>query len=365
MATPSDTAALITTLNILLANIHLPISLHSPQDLTPSLLIAILESTLKSRLPIPVHIRQSQSFSEKIHATKIFLGVLEHDILQTDVGLSDVDPRKLALGEWDEVVFVGELLCWLGKKRGILPPETVETLRDIEDSSVLPTMRRRGALSPSTRSTVTDSANTDLSMQSAQLNNSDTTVMTDSYSSMSSPVSSRVVYPTMAAATPRRPRCIHELDEPSAIVFDDDDNQNESCRDIDASITADSDDQSYCACSARRSSSSQHTRTPVRYTGWIDAVDNSLELESFESSRKISARNQNQPVSSGSESRSKFTGWPYQLPVTYSPPKTPSLPPTTNRIITKHTSPSEHTLALLNERARLLAELAKLRAPPD
>jgi hypothetical protein len=46
---------------------------------------------------------------------------LETDIIKMDVGLSDVDPRALARGEERETVFVGELLCWLGQKSGILP----------------------------------------------------------------------------------------------------------------------------------------------------------------------------------------------------------------------------------------------------
>lgn len=51
---------------------------------------------------------------------KIVLGVLEDDVLGVDVGLEDVDPRRLAEGEADEVRYVGEVLCWLGRKTGYL-----------------------------------------------------------------------------------------------------------------------------------------------------------------------------------------------------------------------------------------------------
>jgi hypothetical protein len=362
MSTPTFPSEIIATLNTLLTNLHIPIPLQSPQDLTPSLLIAILESTLEYRLPIPAQTRQSQSLPEKIHATKIFLGVLEHDVLQMDVGLSDVDPRKLALGEWDEVVFVGELLCWLGKKRGILPPETVETLREIEDSSALPKMQRQRAPSPSTRSTATDSANTDLSMQSTQFNNSDTTIMTDSSSSIGSPLPYRMADSPTIVTAPHRPRCIHELDEPGVVLFADADVHNRSHFDLSSSLTVDSD-VSYCACSTCHSTSqstSQQASTSVRYTGWIDTVDDSLELESFEASRKVRSRHQYPSSASGSRQRSRKTN---RSPASSTSPRTPPPPVATNRIVTKHTSPSEHTLALLNERARLLAELARLRDP--
>lgn len=117
----SEIKALVNSLNNLLENLHLPIYVESPLDLTPSLLLAILECILRARLPISAAIRESKDLVNKVQAMKVFLGVLESDVIQEAVGLSDVDPRKLAVGEWDEVVFVGELLCWLGKKSGLLP----------------------------------------------------------------------------------------------------------------------------------------------------------------------------------------------------------------------------------------------------
>lgn len=107
---------LVKELNELLSALSLPITLESPQDLTPSLLIAILESILQERLPISSSIRDSKTPTAKMEAMKIFLGVLEDDILQRNIGLSDMDPRKLAAGEWDEIIFVGQTLCLLGRQ---------------------------------------------------------------------------------------------------------------------------------------------------------------------------------------------------------------------------------------------------------
>ncbi len=115
---------LVEQLNDLLQilNINLSIPIESPMDLTPSLLIAILESLLGSRIPFdgnagmisPGRKGGSVGDVKKVQDMKIFLGVLEHDILGMDVGLSDVDPRRLARGEWEDVVYVAEILCWIG-----------------------------------------------------------------------------------------------------------------------------------------------------------------------------------------------------------------------------------------------------------
>ena len=77
--------SLTSTLNQLLANLHLHFVLETPADLTPSMLLGILECILQSRLPIPPAIRESRSDSAKVEAMKVFLGVLETDIIQTDV----------------------------------------------------------------------------------------------------------------------------------------------------------------------------------------------------------------------------------------------------------------------------------------
>ena len=120
--TSSDTRilTLTTTLNALIAALGIPITIEAPYELTPSLLLALLESITRRRLPVPQAVRRARDAQSRVQAMKIFLGVLESDMLQEDVGLSKIDPRRLAVGEWKEVMFVGELLCWLGKIHGFI-----------------------------------------------------------------------------------------------------------------------------------------------------------------------------------------------------------------------------------------------------
>ncbi|KIK79991.1 hypothetical protein PAXRUDRAFT_115676, partial [Paxillus rubicundulus Ve08.2h10] len=144
----------LPSLNALLASLDLPFALDNPTDLTPSLLLAILESLINARLPIPQTVRVSRTRDAKARAMLVLLGVLECDVLRGgteadhpqdqststhvddsvlcaggvsvdgwagDIGLGDVDPERLADGGWEETIFVGELLCWLARKKGILP----------------------------------------------------------------------------------------------------------------------------------------------------------------------------------------------------------------------------------------------------
>lgn len=228
--------SLASTLNELLTALDIPLTLQTPTDLTPSLLLAILESLIQSHLPISPSLRKSTSPAAKIQAMKIFLGVLGNDILQTDVGLSDVDPRRLARGEWDEVVFVGGLLCWLGHKLGFLAQPYALPLR---------------STSPSTQCT-------NLSMHSVVPSSSDTSVAVPSESHSSH--------------TPLRPvpRCIHEVEEPTIVL-------PTQYHDSFADPTTTFDTSSSTDCPGPM---------PVRYTGWIDEVDVDLEVQSFESTRR-------------------------------------------------------------------------------
>ncbi|GBE83092.1 hypothetical protein SCP_0501380 [Sparassis crispa] len=340
---------LVSTLNSLLVKILIPITLETPQDLTPSLLLAILESINGLRLPIPAAVRASRDFPAKVEAMKVFLGVLENDILRMDVGLSDVDPRKLAAGDWDEVVYVGELLCWLGKLTGLLPHAP-------EDLQANPTPFRRHsprAPSPSTHSTVTNSIHSNLSMTRSAPAESDTTVMSvtsDAPVSMSLPELDLFGFSTVhTLPDPRppsppsrpRPRCIHEVEDRSFL------------RDLglpgDASFTSDLDDSqtSYCNCSL-----DTHAPAPprtVRHTGYIAPVDDASEIQSFEASRR--------------KQRSHSPRGPTPPRPALTPtPRHPSVGRGAGFVLTRHTSPAQHTLALLTERARLLAELAAMRA---
>ncbi|KAG8970130.1 hypothetical protein FRC03_011148 [Tulasnella sp. 419] len=84
-ADPED----VEDLNDLLECLDIPLTIHSPTDLTPSLLIAILESILQQRLDPSV--RNATTPTEKIIAMKVFLGVLSDDLLNgVDAEISDI-----------------------------------------------------------------------------------------------------------------------------------------------------------------------------------------------------------------------------------------------------------------------------------
>ena len=116
LRTKSVSDKLVATLNALLECLDIPITLYDPLELTPFLILAIFESMLRTRLPIPQETRRSATRAARIDAMKVFLGVLEDDVLGVEVGLDELDPRRLADGEEEEVVYVGEVLCWLGRK---------------------------------------------------------------------------------------------------------------------------------------------------------------------------------------------------------------------------------------------------------
>jgi hypothetical protein len=190
---------LVRNLNDLLASLELPITINTPYDLTPSLLLAILESILRNRLPLSGITRDSQTFAAKVEVMKVFLGVLEDDMLQMDIGLSDIDPRRLAKGEWDEVVFVGAVLCWLGRRR------------DQVDNVYLSQTDHPEASSSKSSGTST-SADTGL----PQYDTSDTTV--DPADSVLQSVDT----------SGQLPRCIHEFDV-SSFSFDTQCSETELC----------------------------------------------------------------------------------------------------------------------------------------
>jgi hypothetical protein len=73
-------------------------------------------------------VREAHTPQTKVEAVKIFLGVLGNDVLGVD--LSQVDPRKLARGEWDECVYIGGLLVHVAKKEGLMGDD--EAIVDID-----------------------------------------------------------------------------------------------------------------------------------------------------------------------------------------------------------------------------------------
>jgi len=287
-------------LNDLLDRLDLPFVLDTPLDLTPSLLIAILESLLQSRLPVSSTIRESQNDAAKVQAMKIFLGVLEADIINENIGLSDIDPRRLAAGEWEEVVFVAKLLCWLGKQMGLLPSKNTSSTRFPRRSSstaggsagstgsIIDLPRKA---SPSTRSTVTNSITSSLSFD-REYQESDTTVQ-----SMHSEVTETwrpEDEPSLSQMDQRhRPQCIHEIEGPSFLAQEDDQDLLRAEHDSLSRDTNDTND-AYCDCSQdERANSTFYSKdrcsSTVRYDGYIQEVDAGMELRTFEA-RKAKKR---------------------------------------------------------------------------
>ncbi|KAI0755212.1 hypothetical protein C8Q80DRAFT_1143701 [Daedaleopsis nitida] len=346
-------------------NIQLPFMLETPFDLTPGLLLGILESILELRLPISPAVRASRDFKNKVQAMKIFLGVFEHDILGgEDVGLSGVDPRRLAAGEEEEVEFVGELLCWLGRQRGFLAGPSRE-------NDALPTLPShthasyRRASSPSTQSTVTSGTHSNLSMMPTILAESDTTVMSvasealaplahpelpelPSFPPPAAPRSER----TLSGSASRRaqPRCIHEVEDPSFAL------------DLVAELAADvsvESSGSVCHCASVAGDEdlppTPTTPLPHRYDGWIDEADERTELQFYYQRR--SPPSASMPSSAGRRA-SSYPGLSSASRVQSGHSLGSG---GLRRILTPHTAPTEYTLALMNERARLLDELTRIK----
>ncbi|KAJ3777704.1 hypothetical protein FB446DRAFT_109698 [Lentinula raphanica] len=241
---------LVEELCVLLQALHIPLTLQSPTDLTPSLLLAILESIMTSRLPLSPTLRQAlrkpstieEARKAKIECMQIFLGVLEIDILQRDVGLNKIDPRKLANGDWDEVVYVGEILCWTGREFGIT------------DHSNHGEEPRTWRLTPTS---APDLPNTSTSHYSSSLPTPDTSRSLHEFDYLTTfqPASSSSQLSPLSFPLARRPRCIHELPTPYA----------RSTQDTSAVVGSET--------------------SSVRYSGFIEPVDEELELSYFERSR--------------------------------------------------------------------------------
>ncbi|KAI0373698.1 hypothetical protein BV20DRAFT_988713 [Pilatotrama ljubarskyi] len=354
-----DIPQLVESLNELLGNLgmELPFPLETPFDLTPSLLLGILESILETRLPISVAIRASRDFASKVQAMKIFLGVFESDVLGgLDVGLSDVDPRRLAAGEEEEVVFVGELLCWLGRQRGLLSSSAGPSRKEDVPPS-LSLHARRGPASPSTHSTMTSGLHSNLSMGRTVLADTDTTVM----SVASEPLAplAHAELPDLPSLPPapdhaenvsrstsirQQPRCIHEVEDPSFLDAE-----------ADRSI---SDGSSICHCASSDAEEglpeTSNTALPVRRSGLISSANEKSELDLYYGRRTPAS-----PPATVSRRANSYSGFS-SSPLSGTGERGRGDPP--RRIITPHNAPTQYTLALLNERARLLDELAKLKA---
>src|SRR5258708_6112876 len=99
------------SVNDLLSDLGIPISIQTPQQLAPTLLIAILESILQQRIPLSLAARECSTRTGRIEAMKVLLGILGNDLLQHD--LTIIDPQKLADGELKETRLICHLLSEL------------------------------------------------------------------------------------------------------------------------------------------------------------------------------------------------------------------------------------------------------------
>ena len=309
LASLDSSSPLVDPLNTLLDRLGLPFVLDTPLDLTPSLLLAILESLLQYRLPISTSIRESRSDVAKVQAMKIFLGVLETDVLNEDVGLSDIDPRRLAAGEWEEVVFIAELLCWLGKQMGLLPAKNASSSRppgrplsSTAGENVGSILEISHTAPPSVRSTATNSIVSGFSFDK-EYEESDTTVQSSNSETTEAPQpTSERLLPDPGHRHRHRPRaqCIHEIEDPSFLAQEDEDLSY-----AEASLfgrangeTSDTID-AICDCSQVEGNSTQFypkdpSTSAVRYDGYIQEVDTDMELRTFEARKATRKRFQAQ-----------------------------------------------------------------------
>ncbi|KAF9501139.1 hypothetical protein BDN71DRAFT_838062 [Pleurotus eryngii] len=252
--------SLVCSLNQLLNALDLPFVIETPTDLTPSLLLAILASILREPIHA-IHGPDEASFDDtivsltvlsqshdtlpafKVKQMKVLLGVL-NEVLPVDVCLSDVDPRRLAKGEWEEVKFVGELFVWLGKKLGYIPGgASDDQAASSEDANAgcgldngSPNRRRREMSrqtrrppSPTYTTSTSNSFNpTNLSMRSFTSSRIELETVTSPPSTSESAetavpnqgdVLGDLEFPSANTTTSHRPWCIHELKvEPADII---------------------------------------------------------------------------------------------------------------------------------------------------
>ncbi|KAI0697917.1 hypothetical protein BC835DRAFT_1305066 [Cytidiella melzeri] len=395
----TDAQDIVANLNTLLHTLAIPVVLELPNDLTPSLLVAILESVLQDRLPISQATRGAKDIQSRVETMRIFLGVLENELGQD--GASKVDPRKLATGGWDETVIVGECLVSVGRIFGLSHQSSPSSLKETataesprsvpiataadDDPSFdifwAPTAKQqsghsrhsdsgneatrepvRRRFSDHSTSTGLDDSSSFRSGSSARLAESSfaSSVYTPQSSSSSLLKSSHISPNTEDSPKPHwattssssvstTPRCIHEVED----------------LEVELSLSLNSNaslaDTSECDCSTRPLERKVTTaKTPtVRYSGWIEAVDDEEEVRSFEASRNVVGTSRSPPMRY-SRTIPHYAGLSHP-----STPKTHTLFNSTSspgRVLTRHNSPTQHTLALMNERAKLLEELASLKA---
>ncbi|KAJ7842584.1 hypothetical protein B0H13DRAFT_139587 [Mycena leptocephala] len=338
---------LILQLNQLFASLNLPFTVESHSQLTPSLLIGILESLLSDRLPILEQHREalfsSNAYAGKVHCMKIFLGVLQSDILKQDVGLNNVDPRLLARTADKETIFVARLLCWYGRRRGLISrsasgSDARRTGSEVPRSysAEIPEVEARNESgSPSTlttRRTETSPIYTGLGHP-------------ESDTSLSSPSSSAPQDVVVG------PRCIHEVPSPSLVL-----SPGSYMGDIDSSLFArelhpGDDVESRLLAPA--------DNTTVRYDGYISLVPEEVEIAAFEARRAEERRRREKGKAKEKAKRTRPLLPPGPPPRTrQAPDGDEATPPADAHALA---AAQERRMELLRRKAEMLEELARLR----
>ncbi|KAF5321571.1 hypothetical protein D9619_000209 [Psilocybe cf. subviscida] len=311
---------------------------------------------------------------------KIFLGVLETDILQRDVGLSTVDPRRLAEGADEEVFYVAEVLCSIGasvdrdtelaRARSIPLPRTPSPSPSPPNSPSPVAMPRR-PLSPKSQldldaESLFQSRTTRQShprlfspFLAAADNNSNSPTTSNSlfsahhhedeygrasddgaYSDSSDTGVSDILGGLPPAPGPLLPSTPPPRRQDDSLLFSAVDNPPIPREQAFSAYHHEDENDNEGNAPLR---SRVPVQAPVRYDGFIAPVDEAQELASFELSRSMSMSSRSVPSRSTSTSRSLPSG-------------------STGRARGESVKAQyTRTLELLNERARLLTQLSELK----
>ncbi|EJC98090.1 uncharacterized protein FOMMEDRAFT_149498 [Fomitiporia mediterranea MF3/22] len=356
-------AVLVRTLNSLLTSLEISLVLQTIQDLTPPLILMIFESMLRTRLPISKETRKSATYPARVEAMKIFIGVLADDVLGIDVGLGELDPRRLAEGRREEVLRVAEVLCWLGKRMSYISQDGLavgNVARSRDTFNIAGGSGNGGNVdgptSPSLLSAVSTNHDDSLLVHSTRsFDESHTTISTHDVledDSQDLQANESVNFISQHFLRPsRRERedsllhaehtHLHQVDDSSLAQLCP--IRRPSRRyDSDSEGSSDSrtDNDSFCDCPNDVLGSSNIT-PPIRTTGHLETIDFEDELRLYELRRRMNPKPR----------------------ISNSSPSTPRTPAgsSSGRIITRHTSPTQYTLALLDERARLWSELSRFK----
>lgn len=263
---------LLYSLACLLESLDIPIELESVLDLTPLLILAIFESILRMRLPISAETRRAATRSARVEIMKIFLGVLEDDIIGFNIGLAEIDPRRLADGKKDEVFYVAKVLCWLGKKMGYISEDGLS----VGNVALSKEQHLQPPMSPSLRSSLSVDHRSSLSMLSSPAESQTTTTLEaynigqEGYQNEND--ASRLSYHHAENFTDSSERLTPDL-----VSLEETPHQED--RD-------ELDDSLYCDCPPGTS----RLAPPIRTTGFLEVQDLEAELREYENRRAQSSR---------------------------------------------------------------------------